>query len=58
MSPHAGAITLWQKTHLTWQAFYEQDYIILDKTSGNRNLLDRLLGTGFLRVPASAKRAM
>ena len=33
-----------KKTHLTWQAFYQQDYIILDKTSGNRNLLDRMLG--------------
>ena len=33
-----------QKSHLTWQAFYQQDYISLDKTSGNRNLLDRMLG--------------
>lgn len=28
---------------LTWQAFYQQDYIELDKTSGNRNLLDKML---------------
>jgi DNA-binding transcriptional LysR family regulator len=33
-----------QKRHLTWQEFYQQDYISLDKTSGNRNLLDRMLG--------------
>ena len=33
-----------QKSQLTWQAFFQQDYISLDKTSGNRNLLDRLLG--------------
>ncbi|HHA1915615.1 TPA: LysR family transcriptional regulator [Enterobacter asburiae] len=33
-----------QKSHLTWKAFYQQDYISLDKTSGNRNLLDRMLG--------------
>ena len=29
---------------LTWQAFYQQDYISLDITSGNRNLLDQMLG--------------
>lgn len=33
-----------QKSQLTWQAFFQQDYISLDKTSCNRNLLDRLLG--------------
>lgn len=33
-----------QKSHLTWEAFFQQDYISLDKTSGNRNLLDRMLG--------------
>ena len=33
-----------QKSQLTWQAFFQQNYISLDKTSGNRNLLDRLLG--------------
>ena len=33
-----------QKSHLTWKTFYQQDYISLDKTSGNRNLLDRMLG--------------
>ncbi|MCW1833290.1 LysR family transcriptional regulator [Pantoea ananatis] len=29
---------------LTWQEFYQQDYVGLDKTSGNRNLLDSALG--------------
>lgn len=33
-----------KRTSLTWQAFYQQDYISLDKTSGNRNLLDQRLG--------------
>ncbi|MEN5015889.1 LysR family transcriptional regulator [Erwinia sp. Eh17-17] len=28
---------------LTWQEFYQQDYVGLDKTSGNRNLLDQML---------------
>ncbi|GAB7480498.1 hypothetical protein OUHCRE19_27690 [Enterobacter asburiae] len=49
-----------QKNHLTWQAFYQQDYISLDKTSGNRNLLDRMLGDIVPERPnarASAKRA-
>lgn len=31
------------KKNLTWREFYQQDYIELDKTSGNRNLLDKLL---------------
>lgn len=31
------------KKSLTWQAFYQYDYISLDKTSGNRNLLDQML---------------
>lgn len=47
-----------QKSQLTWQAFFQQNYISLDKTSGNRNLLDRLLGISFPSVPASAKRVM
>ena len=50
-----------QKSHLTWQAFYQQDYISLDKTSGNRNLLDRMLGDIVPERPnarASAKRVM
>lgn len=29
--------------NLTWREFYQQDYIELDKTSGNRNLLDKML---------------
>ncbi|MCK0551527.1 LysR family transcriptional regulator [Pantoea ananatis] len=29
---------------LTWEEFYQQDYVGLDKTSGNRNLLDSALG--------------
>lgn len=33
-----------KRKSLTWEAFYQQDYIGLDKTSGNRNLLDQLLG--------------
>jgi len=33
-----------KRKSLTWQAFYQQDYISLDKTSGNRNLLDQRLG--------------
>ena len=28
---------------LTWREFYQQDYVGLDKTSGNRNLLDQML---------------
>ena len=28
---------------LTWRQFYQQDYVGLDKTSGNRNLLDQKL---------------
>lgn len=32
------------RKNLTWQAFYQQDYISLDITSGNRNLLDQMLG--------------
>ncbi|PIJ48113.1 LysR family transcriptional regulator, partial [Erwinia sp. OLMDLW33] len=28
---------------LTWREFYQQDYVGLDKTSGNRNLLDQKL---------------
>jgi DNA-binding transcriptional LysR family regulator len=32
------------KKNLTWREFYQQDYIELDKTSGNRNLLDKMLG--------------
>lgn len=33
-----------KRKSLTWQAFYQQDYIGLDKTSGNRNLLDQWVG--------------
>lgn len=33
-----------KRKSLTWETFYQQDYIGLDKTSGNRNLLDHLLG--------------
>lgn len=33
-----------KRKSLTWQAFYQQDYIGLDKTSGNRNLLDQRVG--------------
>lgn len=32
-----------RKTHLSWQAYFEQDYIGLDRVSGNRMLLDREL---------------
>lgn len=32
------------KNKLTWHEFYQQDYVALDKTSGNRNLLDHMLG--------------
>jgi len=28
---------------LTWREFYQQDYVGLDKSSGNRNLLDQML---------------
>jgi len=31
------------KKSLTWREFYQQDYVSLDKTSGNRNLLDQRL---------------
>ncbi|HGM6689096.1 TPA: LysR family transcriptional regulator [Serratia marcescens] len=31
------------KKSLTWWEFYQQDYVSLDKTSGNRNLLDQRL---------------
>ncbi|MGQ8773843.1 LysR family transcriptional regulator [Serratia sp. NA_112.1] len=31
------------KKSLTWREFYQQDYVGLDKTSGNRNLLDQML---------------
>ncbi|ERK15419.1 L-proline-binding transcription factor PsrA [Serratia fonticola] len=31
------------KKNLTWRQFYQQDYVGLDKTSGNRNLLDQML---------------
>ncbi|WP_421672491.1 LysR family transcriptional regulator [Raoultella terrigena] len=31
------------KKSLTWHEFYQQDYVGLDKTSGNRNLLDKML---------------
>ncbi|MFI8415921.1 LysR family transcriptional regulator [Serratia sp. NPDC078593] len=31
------------KKSLTWREFYQQDYVMLDKTSGNRNLLDQML---------------
>jgi DNA-binding transcriptional LysR family regulator len=31
------------KKNLTWREFYQQDYIELDKTSGNRHLLDKML---------------
>ena len=30
------------KKSLTWHEFYQQDYVGLDKTSGNRNLLDKM----------------
>ncbi len=30
-----------RNTHLSWQAYFEQDYIGLDRVSGNRMLLDR-----------------
>lgn len=40
----AGATARLQRKSLTWQAFYQQDYIGLDKTSGNRNLLDQRVG--------------
>ncbi|ELY6247354.1 LysR family transcriptional regulator [Cronobacter universalis] len=33
-----------RKTQLTWKAYFEQDYISLDKVSGNRTLLDQALG--------------
>ncbi|EPD3275967.1 LysR family transcriptional regulator [Cronobacter sakazakii] len=33
-----------KKTQLTWKAYFEQDYISLDKVSGNRTLLDQALG--------------
>ncbi|MCS3408032.1 LysR family transcriptional regulator [Serratia sp. AKBS12] len=29
---------------LSWREFYQQDYVGLDQTSGNRNLLDQMLG--------------
>ncbi|AVJ19219.1 LysR substrate-binding domain-containing protein [Serratia rhizosphaerae] len=29
---------------LTWREFYQQEYVSLDKVSGNRNLLDQALG--------------
>ncbi|OUY62223.1 LysR family transcriptional regulator [Klebsiella pneumoniae] len=32
-----------RNTHLSWQAYFEQDYIGLDRVSGNRMLLDREL---------------
>ncbi len=32
------------KKSLTWREFYQYDYIGLDKTSGNRNLIDQMLG--------------
>jgi DNA-binding transcriptional LysR family regulator len=31
------------RTSVTWDEFYQQDYISLDKTSGNRFLLDQAL---------------
>ena len=42
--PPADATARLQRKSLTWQAFYQQDYIGLDKTSGNRNLLDQRVG--------------
>ncbi len=33
-----------KKTQLTWQDYFQQDYISLDKVSGNRTLLDQALG--------------
>ncbi|MCT4701928.1 LysR family transcriptional regulator [Enterobacteriaceae bacterium H20N1] len=33
-----------QRDSLTWQAFFNADYIWLNKSSGNRHLLDRALG--------------
>ncbi|EJC1153562.1 LysR family transcriptional regulator [Cronobacter sakazakii] len=33
-----------KKGQLTWKAYFEQDYISLDKVSGNRTLLDQALG--------------
>ncbi|AXU94592.1 LysR family transcriptional regulator [Erwinia persicina] len=31
------------RKNLTWREFYQQDYVGLDKSSGNRNLLDQML---------------
>ncbi|MDI7419734.1 LysR family transcriptional regulator [Cronobacter turicensis] len=33
-----------RKAQLTWQEYFQQDYIGLDKVSGNRTLLDQALG--------------
>ncbi|ELY5940945.1 LysR family transcriptional regulator (plasmid) [Cronobacter malonaticus] len=33
-----------KKGQLTWQDYFQQDYISLDKVSGNRTLLDQALG--------------
>ena len=32
------------RNSLTWREFYQQEYVGLDKVSGNRNLLDQALG--------------
>jgi len=33
-----------RRSHLRWETFFEQEYIGLDKVSGNRTLLDQALG--------------
>ncbi|EFE95349.1 LysR family transcriptional regulator [Serratia odorifera] len=33
-----------RKKSLSWREFYQQDYVGLDQTSGNRHLLDQMLG--------------
>lgn len=41
-----------RQSTLRWEAFFSQPYIWLNKTSGNRHLLDRALGEIAVRQPA------
>jgi DNA-binding transcriptional LysR family regulator len=41
-----------QKKRVTWSELYEYDYVSVDKTSGNRLLLDQALAGVALRTPS------
>jgi DNA-binding transcriptional LysR family regulator len=50
LSPHAVATIRLLEKQVTWQELYAHEYVSVDKTSGNRLLLDQALANAALAV--------